>query len=270
MTPSRPVGELLRQWRQRRSLSQLDLALRAEVSARHLSFLETGRSSPSREMLLHLAEELDVPLRERNALLVAAGFAPVYSESELEGPQMRAARDAVELVLSGHEPYPALAVDRYWNLVTMNRAVGLLMADIPPELLQPPINVLRLSLHPDGMGSRILNLEQWRTHVLGRLSRQVDTTGDARLAALHDELRAMPIPAGSHGGPQGPDFAGVVIPLRLQTRHGVLSLFSTTTVFGTPVDITLAELAIESFFPADAATGALLRKVAEGSRGGDA
>jgi len=266
MTPSRPVGELLRQWRQRRSLSQLDLALRAEVSARHLSFLETGRSSPSREMLLHLAEELDVPLRERNALLVAAGFAPVYSESELEGPAMRAARDAVDLVLSGHEPYPALAVDRYWNLVTMNRAVGLLMEEIPRELLQPPINVLRLSLHPEGLGSRILNLDSWRAHVLGRLHRQVDATGDAKLAALHEELRAMPLPAGPRGGPPGPDFAGVVIPLRLQTRHGVLSLFSTTTVFGTPVDITLAELAIESFFPADAATTELLRKAAEDAR----
>ncbi|WP_305070652.1 helix-turn-helix transcriptional regulator [Myxococcus faecalis] len=268
MMPSRPVGELLREWRQRRSLSQLDLACRAEVSARHVSFLETGRSTPSRDMLLHLAEELDVPLRERNTLLVAAGFAPVYSENELDGPRMTAAREAVELVLSGHEPYPALAVDRHWHLVTANRAVGVLLEGIPGELLQPPVNVLRLSLHPDGLGRRILNLEQWRAHVLARLQRQVSTTADATLAALLDELRGMgPVP--SHASE--PDYAGVVVPLRIMTPRGVLAFIGTTTVFGTPVDVTLAELAIESFFPADAATGEILRRAAaEAPRRSDA
>lgn len=257
---------MLRVWRQRRSLSQLDLACRADVSARHVSFLETGRSMPSREMLLHLSEELDIPLRERNALLIAAGFAPVYSEESLDAPALRAAREAVDLVLSGHEPYPALAVDRHWTLMTANRAVGVLLAEVSPELLQPPVNVLRLSLHPAGLGRNIVNLEQWRTHVLTRLQRQIDVSADETLVALHKELRE----GATHGGapqPGGPareqDFAGVVVPMRLKTRYGVLSLFSTTTVFGTPVDITLSELAIESFFPADRPTAELLRRLAE-------
>jgi transcriptional regulator with XRE-family HTH domain len=272
MTQSRPVGELLRTWRQRRSLSQLDLALRAEVSARHVSFMETGRSKPSREMLLHLAEELDIPLRERNALLVAGGFAPVYSETGLDQPELDAAREAVDLVLTGHEPYPALAVDRYWTLVAANSAVGLLLEGVSPELLQPPVNVLRLSLHPEGLAPHIANLAQWRNHVLGRLHRQVDVTADERLAALHEELRAMPPPGGGtwpkgHGAHEP---VSVVVPLRLHTRFGLLSLFSTTTVFGTPVDITLSELAIESFFPADRPTAELLRRVSSEGKPADA
>jgi transcriptional regulator with XRE-family HTH domain len=263
--PSRPVGELLRAWRQRRCLSQLDLACRANVSARHVSFVETGRSKPSREMLLHLSEELDIPLRERNALLMAAGFAPVYSEGRLDEPALRAAREAVDLVLTGHEPYPALAVDRHWTLLAANRAIGTLLAEVPPELLQPPVNVLRLSLSPAGLARNIVNLEQWRGHVLSRLHRQVELTADETLAALLEELRGLPAPdrASAPGGPaREQDFAGVVVPLRLKTRHGVLSLFSTTTVFGTPVDITLSELAIESFFPADPPTAELLRRIA--------
>ena len=269
---SRPVGELLRTWRQRRSLSQLDLALRAEVSARHVSFMETGRSKPSREMLLHLAEELDIPLRERNALLVAGGFAPVYPEGSLDAPALQAAREAVDLVLTGHEPYPALAVDRYWTLVASNRAVGLLLEGVSPELLRPPVNVLRLSLHPDGLAPHIANLGQWRDHVLGRLHRQVDVTGDEKLAALHDELRALPAPGGgAHAkGPAHEEFAGVVVPLHLHTRFGLLSLFSTTTVFGTPVDVTLSELAIESFFPADRPTAELLRRISSEGQPPDA
>lgn len=271
--PSRPVGELLRTWRQRRSLSQLDLACRADVSARHVSFLETGRSKPSREMLLHLAEELDIPLRERNALLVAGGFAPVYSEERLDAPALRAAREAVDLVLSGHEPYPALAVDRHWTLITANRAVGMLLAEVSPELLQPPVNVLRLSLHPAGLGRNIVNLEQWRAHVLARLQRQIDVSADETLAALHEELRGDAAHGGalpSSGPSREQDFAGVVVPMRLKTRYGVLSFFSTTTVFGTPLDITLSELAIESFFPADRPTAELLRRVAENGAHTDA
>ncbi|WP_375758849.1 helix-turn-helix domain-containing protein [Corallococcus exercitus] len=258
---SRPVGELLRGWRQRRGLSQMDLALRAEVSTRHVSFLETGRSQPSREMLLHLAEELDVPLRDRNGLLVAAGFAPVFSERPLDDPALTATREAVELVLAGHEPYPALAVDRHWTLVTANRAVGVLLADLPPEMLQPPVNVLRLSLHPNGLAPRIENLRQWRDHVLTRLHRQVDSSADATLAALLEELKGYPVPEAAPDA-KARDFAGVVVPLRVRTSLGRLSLFSTTTVFGTPVDITLAELAIESFFPADPDTAEALRRAA--------
>ncbi|MCP3139241.1 helix-turn-helix domain-containing protein [Pyxidicoccus xibeiensis] len=264
---------MLRTWRQRRSLSQLDLALRAEVSARHVSFMETGRSKPSREMLLHLAEELDIPLRERNTLLVAGGFAPVYSEGSLDEPALQAAREAVDLVLTGHEPYPALAVDRYWTLVTANRAVGLLLEGISPELMQPPVNVLRLSLHPEGLAPRIVNLAQWRGHVLTRLHHQVDVTADEKLAALLAELREMPPPGGGawpKGPAREPGVAGVVIPLKLTSPFGVLSFFSTTTVFGTPVDITLAELAIESFFPADRETAELLRRVSVDAKPGDA
>lgn len=271
--PSRPVGELLRTWRQRRSLSQLDLACRADVSARHVSFLETGRSKPSREMLLHLAEELDIPLRERNALLTAAGFAPVYSEESLDAPALRAAREAVDLVLTGHEPYPALAVDRHWTLITANRAVGMLLAEVSPALLQPPVNVLRLSLHPDGLGRNILNLEQWRAHVLARLQRQIDASADETLLALHEELRGDAAHGGAArpgGNAREPDFAGVVVPMRLKTRFGVLSFFSTTTVFGTPLDITLSELAIESFFPADRPTAELLRRISENGTRTDA
>ncbi|MCY1032309.1 helix-turn-helix transcriptional regulator [Corallococcus sp. BB11-1] len=257
----RPVGELLRGWRQRRGLSQMDLALRAEVSTRHVSFLETGRSQPSRDMLLHLAEELDVPLRERNGLLVAAGFAPVYAERPLDDPALRATREAVELVLAGHDPYPALAVDRHWTLVTANRAVGVLLVDLAPELLEPPLNVLRLSLHPSGLAPRIENLRQWRDHVLTRLHRQVEVSADATLAALLEELRGYPVPE-AREAPNERDFAGVVMPLRVRTSLGLLSLFGTTTVFGTPVDITLAELAIESFFPADPETAEVLRRAA--------
>jgi transcriptional regulator with XRE-family HTH domain len=259
------VGELLRMWRQRRGLSQLELALRAEVSARHVSFLETGRSQPSREMVLHLAEELEIPLRERNTLLVAAGFAPVYSERTLDDPALRASRAAVDLVLAGHEPYPALAVDRHWTLLAANRAVGALIAGAAPELLQPPLNVLRLSLHPSGLAPRIANLEQWRHHVLTRLHRQVEVSADATLAALLEELRGYARQGGpSHapGADRELDYAGVVVPLRIETPQGILSFFSTTTIFGTAVDITLSELAIESFFPADPATAEALRRLA--------
>jgi transcriptional regulator with XRE-family HTH domain len=257
------VGPLLRSWRQRRRLSQLDLALEAGVSARHLSFIETGRSRPSAEMVLHLADELGVPLRERNQLLLAAGYAPRYGERTLDEPEMKPVRDAVDLVLAGHEPYPAVVVDRAWNMVAANRAVALLTEGVAPELLEPPVNVLRVSLHPDGLAPRIANLDEWRGHLLERLGRQVATTGDADLAALHDELSEYPH-RGSDGqaagaGPAGPGAAGgpapdIVIPLRLRAGDGELAFFSTVTTFGTPVDVTVSELAIESFFPADAAT----------------
>ncbi|MDC0714101.1 helix-turn-helix transcriptional regulator [Stigmatella sp. ncwal1] len=258
----RPVGELLRVWRERRGLSQLHLACRAEVSSRHVSFLETGRSQPSREMLLHLAEELEIPLRERNALLMAAGYAPVYAERSLDDPALQATREAVELVLKGHEPYPALAVDRHWRLVSANRALGLLLTGIAPELLQPPVNVLRLSLHPSGLAPRIINLEQWREHLLTRLRHQVELTADPVLSALHEELRGYSAQKPrSRGTDREHEAAAVVVPLRLETAVGNLSFFSTITVFGTPIDITLSELAIEAFFPADPATAEALRRL---------
>lgn len=256
---TRPVGELLREWRQRRRMSQMDLALEADISTRHLSFLETGRSAPSREMILRLAEQLDIPLRERNALLHAAGFAPVYPQRPLADPALAPARRAVELVLKGHEPYPALAVDRHWSLVAANRAVAPLLAGVAPGLLAPPVNVLRLSLHPDGLAPRIANLAQWRAHLLARLRQQIDATADAKLAALLAELKGYEAPDGEEDR-EAQDFAGVVVPLRLRAGADLLNLFSTTTVFGTPVDITLSELALETFFPADAATAEALRK----------
>jgi transcriptional regulator with XRE-family HTH domain len=249
-----PVGTLLRDWRQRRRLSQLDLAGEADVSTRHLSYVETGRALPSREMVLRLANRLDVPLRDRNRLLVAAGYAPMYGERSLDDPAMVAARQAVELVLRGHEPYPALAVDRHWNLVSYNRAVPALMAGADPELLEPPLNVLRLSLHPRGLAPRIANLGAWRAHLLERLQQQVASSGDAMLAALADELRGYPGPAQEAHPEQN-----VVVPLVLETPVGMLSFISTTTVFGTPIDVTLSELALETFFPADAATAERLQ-----------
>lgn len=254
-------GTHLREWRQRRRLSQLDLALEAEISARHLSFVETGRAQPSREMVLRLAEHLDVPLRERNVLLTAAGFAPAFAQRSLDDPALKAARSAVELVLKGHEPFPALAIDRHWTLVTANAAVAPLLAGASETLLKPPVNVLRLSLHPDGIAPRIANLAEWRAHLLERLRRQVETTADPVLVDLLRELKAYPAPRKSAPAPHT-DFGGVVVPFRLVTDAGELSFFSTTTVFGTPVEVTLAELALEAFFPADAATAEIIRGMA--------
>lgn len=261
MTSSvRPVGDHLRTWRQRRRMSQLDLALEAEISTRHLSFLETGRSQPSREMILTLAERLEIPLRERNILLVSAGYAPVFPERALDDPALAPARKAVDLVLKGHEPFPAIAVDRHWTLVSANAAVAPLLKGVASALLEPPVNVLRLSLHPGGLAPRIANLSEWRSHLLARLRHQIDVTADAVLVELMNELRAYPIEAGPHaraGAEQ--DYAGVVVPFQLATETGLLTFFSTTTVFGTPVDITLSELAIEAFFPANTATAKKLR-----------
>lgn len=251
------VGPLLREWRRRRRLTQLDLALEAGVSARHLSFVETGRARPSAELVLNLAEHLDVPLRDRNALLLAAGYAPVYGQRGLDEPEMGPVRAAIDQVLAGHEPYPALVVDRHWGMVAANRAVGLLMEGIAPELLEPPVNVLRASLHPDGLAPRIVNLAEWRAHLLDRLGRQAVSTGDPALAALHEELSALP------GGGPAPaidiDAGAIAVPLRLRVGDAELAFISTVTTFGTAIDITVAELSIESFFPADEATAAALR-----------
>lgn len=247
----RSVGELLREWRLRRRMSQLLLATEAEISTRHLSFVESGRSLPSREMVMHLAERLDVPLRERNALLVAAGYAPLYRERALDDPQLTAAREAVELVLRGHEPYPALAIDRHWNIVAANASLAPLVGDASPALLAAPVNALRLSLHPEGIAPRIVNWHAWRAHLLARLQRQIEASADPVLLALHDELAAYPAPQHALPAAAEPVLHAIAVPLRIRTALGELSFYSTTTVFGTPVDITLSELAIEAFFPAD-------------------
>jgi transcriptional regulator with XRE-family HTH domain len=260
------AGGLLRSWRQRRRMSQLELAVEAEVSQRHLSFVESGRSAPSREMILHLAERLSIPLRERNILLVAGGFAPTYQERSLSDPALTAQREAIEVVLKGHEPFPALAVDRHWTLVAANAAIGPLIAGIDAALLEPPLNVLRLSLHPQGMAPRIANYAEWKAHVITRLTQQVDASADAKLNELLEELKAYPRPRGGALPQPSPkrDFGNVVVPLQLMTPDGMLSFFSTTTVFGTPVDITIAEIAIEAFYPADKATAEAVRKAAAG------
>lgn len=257
------VGRLLREWRIRRRMSQLDLACEAEISTRHLSFLETGRSQPSRDMLLHLAEQLEIPLRERNLLLIAGGYAPVFPERSLDDPALQAARRAVELVLAGHEPYPALAVDRHWTLVASNNAVAPLIAGVEPTLLRPPINVLRLSLHPAGLATRIANYAEWRSHLLARLRRQIAVAADPILIELLSELCAYPTPAGARGRPpvKEREYADLVIPFQLKTEQGLLTFFSTTTIFGTPVDVTLSELALETFLPADAATSDALTRM---------
>jgi transcriptional regulator with XRE-family HTH domain len=260
---SQPVGKLLREWRERRHLSQLDLACEAEISTRHLSFMETGRSQPSREMIIRLAEQLKIPLRERNVLLTAAGYAPIFPERPLEDPALQSARNAINLVLAGHEPYPALAIDRHWTLMASNNAVGSLLGDVDPLLLQPPVNVLRLGLHPGGLAPRTANYQEWRAHLLARLRRDLELSADPVLAELLTELSQYPIPPDSEPAIRYPENEppGVVVPFRLITPGGILSFINTVTIFGTPVDVTLSELAIESFFPADAATAQALRGI---------
>jgi transcriptional regulator with XRE-family HTH domain len=252
-------GNLLRQWRQRRALSQLALSTETEISQRHLSFLESGRSTPSREMVLRLANGLDVPLREQNLLLSAAGFAPIFRERAADDPDMAAARQAVTAILKGHEPFPALAIDRHWHLLEANGAVGQLLAGAGAALLQPPVNVLRLSLHPGGLAPRIGNYREWRAHILARLDRQIWVSADPMLAALRDELAAYPVPPGSAPWRPGASKApAIAIPLLLDTAFGRLSFLSATTVFGTALDVSLAELAIETFLPADQRTADIL------------
>jgi len=256
----RPVGELLRRWRGLRRLSQLELALESGISARHLSFVENSKSAPSRDTILRLAEELDLPLRERNHLLLAAGYAPVYSEATLASPEMSAVRRAVRQVLSGHEPYPAVVVDRDWNLVDANAGVALLTDGVSEELLAPPTNVLRVSLHPDGIAPRIANLGEWRAHLLDRLRRQVALTADAALARLLNELRAYPCDQ-PEPEIESPGPGEIFVPLRIRHDGRELAFFSTVATFGTPLDITVSELAIESFFPADPQTAFVLRHI---------
>lgn len=263
------VGELLRDWRQRRRRSQLDLAVEAEVSARHLSFVETGRSRPSRELLLHLADHLEVPLREQNTLLLAAGYAPVYPERTLDDTAMAAVREALDKMLASHQPYPAVVVDRHWNLVSANEVAVRMMAEgVAPELLAPPTNILRAALHPEGLAPRIANLPEYSAHLLHRLHQQVVGTQDAGLAALYDELRSYPGVEEASATALRPE-AMVFATMRLRPSAGMdhpeLAFFSTLATFGTALDVTVAELLIESFFPADATTAEVLRSPGPGS-----
>lgn len=253
-----PIGDHLREWRTRRRMSQLDLALEAGVSARHLSFLETGRSRPSRDMVLRLCEELQVPLRDRNRLLLAAGFAPAYEERPLEAPEMEPVRRAVAQVLTGHEPFPAAVVDRWWNLVAANRNVALFLEGVAAHLLEPPANVLRVSLHPEGMAPRIVNLAEWRGHLLDRLRREIAATADGRLAELLAELEGYPQPRES--SPPRPAQGAIAVPLVLRHGDRELAFFGTVATFGTAVDVTVAELSIEAFFPADSTTARFLHQ----------
>ena len=255
------VGTMLRDWRLRRRLSQMDLALDAGVSTRHLSFVETGRSKPSSEMVLTLAERLEVPLRERNQLLLAAGYAPKYAIRSLDDPALTPVRDALGHVLAGHEPYPALVVDHHWTVVASNSALTLLLEGVDDELLMPPVNALRLALHPKGMARRVLNLAEWRAHLLHRLERLASTTGDPVLAELQSELLSYPAPA--HEAP-APSDSDVMVGLKLATADGgELTFYSVISTFGTALDITVAELSMETFFPANAETAAALKAAAE-------
>ncbi|MEU4254810.1 helix-turn-helix transcriptional regulator [Streptomyces fradiae] len=256
------VGRLLREWRRRRRLSQLDLALKADTSTRHLSCVETGRARPSREMVLRLAEHLEVPLRERNGLLLAAGYAPAYRESPLDGERMSMARAALRTMLERHDPYPAAAVDGLWNVVDGNRAMALLLGSAPPHLTESGGNVMRLILHPEGLAPRCPNFPEVRAHALARLGHQVATTGRADLRALYEEVSAYPPPPGSGPAPSGVDPTGIVTPLRLRTPFGEMAFFSMIATFGAPADVTLSELAVETFFPVDEETEARLRAFA--------
>jgi transcriptional regulator with XRE-family HTH domain len=258
VSAAQAIGELLRGWRERRRLTQLELALQADVSTRHLSFVETGRATPSREMILHLAEQLEVPLRERNQLLLAGGYAPLYSQKGLDTPELASVRAAVHNVITAHEPNPAVVVDRHWNLVDANSAVSLFLDDVATQLRTPPVNVMRLSLHPLGVSSRIVNLAQWRAHLLGRLRREIAQTADAELVRLYTEVRGYQ-PHLDSNHLETPDPREVVVPLRFRAGDQELVFFSVVAAFGTPLDITIEELALELFFPADPSTENVLR-----------
>jgi transcriptional regulator with XRE-family HTH domain len=254
---SASFGEHLRSWRTRRHLTQMQLALRANVSARHLGFVETGRAAPSRALVLRLSEELDVPLRQRNTWLMAAGFAPVYGDRSMDDASFEAVRFAIDVTLEAHKPFPAFAIDRHWNVVVSNRALPELYVGVDPQLLEPPVNVLRLSLHPAGLAPRILNLREWSEHLLGRLRRELELTADPRLESLHEEALAYRAPASD--AIEATDPPAVAIPLRIDTQLGVLSFLSTVSVFGTALDVTLSELALELFYPADKPTSERVR-----------
>jgi transcriptional regulator with XRE-family HTH domain len=254
------VGNLLKLWRERRRKSQLELSLDAEISTRHLSFVETGRAKPSREMILLLAENLQIPLRERNKILIAGNYAPIFSEKSFDDVSLAAVRTAIDLILQGHEPFPALAVDRHWNMVAANKVVPILLEDVSPKLLEDPINVLRLSLHPEGLAPKIRNFQQWRNHILKRLRKQTDDSADEGLEELFEELSSYKFEGKSNGKSTQAN-PEIVVPLQIESKFGLLSFISTTTIFGTPVDVTVSEIALETFFPADEQTREIFYKM---------
>ncbi|WP_328535830.1 helix-turn-helix domain-containing protein [Streptomyces sp. NBC_00344] len=257
------VGTLLRGWRRQRRISQLELALRAESSARHISFVETGRSRPSEEMILRLAEHLDVPVRERNALLLAAGYAPRYAETLLDDPSMGALHEGIQQLLQGYEPYPALVVDGMYNVVAANRGIAMLLEGVPGQLLTPPLNAMRLTLHPSGLAPRIRNLREWRGHLLHQMERQVALARSEPLRRLYEEVSGYPL-AGSHDPDDRQDpapYPCFALPLRIEHDGRVLSFVSSISTFNTPMDVTVAELAIETFLPADPATVSYLQSM---------
>ncbi len=251
-TYQQPFGVLLRRWRLRRRMTQMDLASIANSSTRHLSYLETGRAQPSREMVMHLAEDLDIPLRERNLLLLSAGFAPAFQERSLS--ELASVRTAIEQILEAHKPYPAFAVDRHWNVVLSNNAIPRLYLDVSPELLEPPVNAIRLTLHPSGLAPRIVNLAEWRQHVIMMLRQQSEARADSGVQALLAEIMAYPMPPDSPAVDRDEGAQRYATPLRIATGAGVVSFLSTITIFGTPTDVTVSELALEMLFPADAET----------------
>lgn len=266
-TPGTGVGPLLRGWREQRRISQLELALRADSSARHISFVETGRSRPSEAMVLRLAEHLDVPVRERNTLLLAAGYAPRFTETAMDDPSMAVVREGLERLLRGYEPYPALVVDGTYTLVAANRGLALFMEGVPEHLLVPPVNAMRVILHPEGAAPRIRNFRQWRLHLLHQMERQIALARSAELRALYEEVAAYPPPEGVDTGPEGaedPDDAAAfalgtfALPLRIEHGGQILTFLSSISTFNTPMDVTVAELAIETFLPADPATAKYL------------
>ena len=260
--PRAAIGGLLRSWRQTRRVSQLELSSVSGVSSRHLSFIETGRAKPSREMVLRLAAELDVPLRERNALLQAAGFAPEYSETPLDAPEMAPVSDAIDTVLRGHLPYPALVLDGRWNLVRANHAIAVFTAGLPPHLTGPTANTMRITLHPDGLAPDLVDHALVRQRFLRRVRRQAAATGDPVITALADECEAYPHPGDADDPTAAPPDADIVMPFRVRRGGRILNMFSTIATFGTATDLTVAELSIETFFPADAETATYLTSIA--------
>ncbi|MEU5211569.1 helix-turn-helix transcriptional regulator [Streptomyces sp. NPDC020742] len=253
------VGGLLRAWRDRRRISQLELALRADSSARHISFIETGRSRPSQEMVLRLAEHLDVPVRERNALLIAAGYAPTFPETPLDDPAMAALRTGMERLLTGYEPFPALVVDGVYDVQAANRGITLLLEGVDHSLLRPPLNAMRITLHPDGLAPRIRNFREWRAHLLAQMDRQLALMRSAPLRALYDEVSGYPLPPGGREEAAGSGQAPFALPMRIEHHGTVLSFISTIATFNTPMDVTVSELALETFLPADPETAAYLQ-----------
>ncbi|GAA2303323.1 helix-turn-helix transcriptional regulator [Streptomyces kunmingensis] len=257
---SSEVGRLLRGWREQRRVSQLELALRADSSARHISFVETGRSRPSEELILKLAEHLDVPMRERNSLLLAAGYAPRFTQTPLDDPSMGALRDGLERLLRGYEPYPALIVDATYNVVATNRGLAALMAPLPEELLrQQPLNAMRLTLHPQGLAPRIKNLREWRGHLLAQMERQIALARSQELRELYEEVAAYPVPEEAGGSEPADPVPYFALPMVIEHDGHVLSFVSSISTFNTPMDVTVAELAIETLLPADPATVKYLR-----------